>query len=161
VPATAIICHERRYPELVRLPVMAGARIVFHPNAGLDGLAVSRAKRRGRDGMPVRAFENAVFYVFANSVGPQGGGKWSAGDSKIVAPDGSFLQQADNRRESVVIADLDLSLATRKYALDSLQHPRFLARHWRRLLPELRRRVRASDRRFQRGFEAPGPASAR
>ncbi len=161
VPATAIICHERRYPELVRLPVMAGARIVFHPNAGLDALAVSRAKRRGRDGMPVRAFENAVFYVFANSVGPQGGGKWSAGDSKIVAPDGSFLQRADNRRERVVIADLDLSLATRKYALDSLQHPRFLARHWRRLLPELRRRVRASDRRFQRGFEAPGPVSAR
>jgi predicted amidohydrolase len=111
--------------------------------------------------MPVRAFENAVFYVFANSVGPQGGEKWSAGDSKIVAPDGSFLQRADNRRERVVIADLDLSLATRKYALDSLQHPRFLARHWRRLLPELRRRVRASDRRFQRGFEAPGPASAR
>ena len=42
-----------------------------------------RAKRRGRDGMPVRAFENAVYYVFANSVGPQGGGKWSAGDSKM------------------------------------------------------------------------------
>ncbi len=61
VQATAIICHERRYPELVRLPVMAGAQIVFQPNAGLDELSVSRAKRGGRDGMPVRAFENAVF----------------------------------------------------------------------------------------------------
>src|SRR2546421_7200432 len=28
IPATAIICHERRYPELVRLPVMMGAQIV-------------------------------------------------------------------------------------------------------------------------------------
>src|SRR5687767_791753 len=28
-PATAIICHERRFPELVRLPVMLGAQIVF------------------------------------------------------------------------------------------------------------------------------------
>jgi predicted amidohydrolase len=150
VPATAIICHERRYPELVRLPVMAGARVVFHPNAGLDPLPVSRTKRRGRDGIPVRAFENAVFYVFANSVGPQGGGLWSAGDSKIVAPDGSVLQLADNRRETVLIQDLDLSRATRKYALDSLRHPRFLAAHWRRILPELRRRARTTDRDFRR-----------
>ena len=158
VRATAIICHERRYPELVRLPVMAGAQIVFHPNAGMDDLAVSRAKRRGRDGIPVRAFENAGFYVFANSVGPQGGGKWSAGDSKIVAPDGSFLQLADNRRERVLVDDLDLSRATRKYALDSLEHPRFLASHWRRMLPELRRRVRETDRMFRRWFNSNGSA---
>ena len=70
-------------------------------------------KRRGRDGIVARAFENAVYYVFANSVGPQGGGKWSAGDSKIVAPDGSFLQLADNRREMIIVNELDLSLATR------------------------------------------------
>ena len=95
--ATSIICHERRYPELVRLPVMAGAQIVFHPNAGMDNLTVSQTKRRGRDGIPVRAFENAVYYVFANSVGPQGGGKWSAGDSKIVAPDGSLLGGSGDR----------------------------------------------------------------
>lgn len=154
VRATAIICHERRYPELVRLPVMAGAQIVFHPNAGMDALAVSRAKRRGRDGIPVRAFENAVYYVFANSVGPQGGGKWSAGDSKIVAPDGSFLKLADNRRESVLVASLDFSRATRKYAVDSLQHPRFLASHWRRMLPELRRRVRTTDDKFRQWFDS-------
>jgi predicted amidohydrolase len=156
VRATAIICHERRYPELVRLPVMAGAQIVFHPNAGMDTLAISRTKRRGRDGIPVRAFENAVFYVFANSVGPQGGGRWSAGDSKIVAPDGSFLKLADNRREAVLVADLDLSLATRKYALDSLKQPRCLARTWRGLLPELRRRVRQTDRMFGRRFAGAG-----
>jgi predicted amidohydrolase len=152
IPATAILCHERRYPELVRLPVMAGAQIVFHPNAGMDALAVSRKKRQGRDGIPVRAFENAVYYVFANSVGPQGGGKWSAGDSKIVAPDGSFLQLADNRREGVLVQTLDLTRATRKYALDSLEHPRFLAPHWRRMMAEMRRRVRESDQRFQRGL---------
>jgi len=159
VPATAIICHERRYPELVRLPVMAGAQIVFHPNAGMDALPVSRAKRHGRDGIPVRAFENAVYYLFANSVGPQGGGKWSAGDSKIVAPDGSVLQLADNRREGVLVEELDLSRATRKYALDSLKHPRFLASHWRRMIPELRRRVRQNDGMFQRWFDSTSSAS--
>jgi predicted amidohydrolase len=97
VPCTAILCHERRYPELVRLPVMMGAQIVFHPNAGLDALAVSRAKRGGCDGIAVRAFENQVFYVFANSVGPQGDGLWSAGDSKVVAPDSRVLALANKR----------------------------------------------------------------
>jgi predicted amidohydrolase len=143
-----MICHERRYPELVRLGAMAGARIVFHPNAGLDPLAVSREKRGGRDGMDARAFENAVFYVFANSVGPQGGGKWSAGDSKIVAPDRRRLALADNSREAVIVADLDLGEATGKYAKESLERPRFLAPHWRRMLAEVRRRAAGSVRRF-------------
>lgn len=134
VPATAIICHERRYPELVRLAVMAGAKVLFHPNAGLDARPVSRAKHGGRDGIAVRAFENAIYYVFANSVGPQGGGKWSAGDSKIVAPDGRVLQLADNASEAVVVAAIDPAKATRKYAQESLMSPGFLAPSWRRMV---------------------------
>ena len=154
VKATAIICHERRYPELVRLPVMSGAQIVFHPNAGMDTLAVSRTKHRGRDGIPVRAFENEVYYVFANSVGPQGGDKWSAGDSKIVAPDGSFLRRADNRRESIIAADIDLAGATRTFAKESLRQPRFMVRHWRQARSDMRNRIRESDRQFRRWFSA-------
>jgi len=148
VTCTSIVCHERRYPELVRLAAMAGARILFHPNAGLDKRAVSKTKRRGADGIDVRAFENAIFYVFANSVGPQGRGRWSAGDSKIVAPDRSRLALADNASESVVVADLDLSKATGKYARESLEHPRFLSVHWNRMLRDLRSRVRDSVSRF-------------
>ena len=121
--ATTVICHERRYPELVRLAVMAGAQILFHPNAGMDALAVSRKKRGGRDGVVARAFENAIYYVFANSVGPQGGGKWSAGDSKIVAPDERVLALAGNRQPAVIVADLDLSQATRSYAVRGLERP--------------------------------------
>ena len=146
VPATTIICHERRYPELVRLAVMAGARVLFHPNAGLDPLAVSRRKHGGRDGIAIRAFENAIYYVFANSVGPQRAGKWSAGDSKIVAPDGSTLRLADNENESVIVADLELARATGKYALETLSSPRFLAVYWKRLVALVRRQSRESIR---------------
>src|SRR6266487_2714856 len=142
VPATAIICHERRYPELVRLPVMLGAQIVFHPNAGLDKLHVSQTKRRGRDGIALRAFENQVYYVFANSVGPQGDGLWSAGDSKIVAPDSRVLALANNRDETIIKAKLDLSLASRKYARDALQEPSFLRIHWKAMLAACRRQLR-------------------
>jgi predicted amidohydrolase len=142
VPCTAIICHERRYPELVRLPVMLGARIVFHPNAGLDALEVSKTKRRGRDGVVARAFENQIYYAFANSVGPQGGGLWSAGDSKIVAPDGRVLALADNRRQGVIHAKIDLGLAGRKYAIEALRQPAFLRPHWKAILGACRRQLK-------------------
>ncbi|MCI0538632.1 MAG: carbon-nitrogen hydrolase family protein [Verrucomicrobiales bacterium] len=143
--ATAIICHERRYPELVRLPVMMGAQIVFHPNAGLDALEVSKAKRRGRDGIAARAFENQVYYVFANSVGPQGNGLWSAGDSKIVAPDSRLLALANNRDESVIQAELDLAQAGRKYAREALAQPVFLRRAWKQMLAVCQRQLGQSQ----------------
>jgi len=151
IPVTSIICHERRYPELVRLACMAGARIVFHPNAGMDALSVSKKKRNGNDGIAARAFENAVYYVFANSVGPQGGGKWSAGDSKIVAPDMRFLKLADNENEDLLIANLDLSKATGKYARESMEHPHVLSSTWKSLV----RQIKADARKSTEGFDLP------
>jgi predicted amidohydrolase len=90
----------------------------------------------------VRAFENEIYYVFANSVGPQGDGLWSAGDSKIVAPDLRVLALANNRDETVISAEVDLSLAGRKYARETLQSPAFLRKHWQRILATCRRRLR-------------------
>jgi omega-amidase len=142
IPCTTIICHERRYPELVRLPVMMGAQIIFHSNAGLDTLAVSRKKRGGKDGIAVRAFENQAYYVFSNSVGPQGNGLWSAGDSKIIAPDSQVLVQGNNRDEMVIQAGLKLSDAGRKYAREALTQPAFLRTRWKALLSECRRQLR-------------------
>ncbi len=142
IPATALICHERRFPELVRLPVMAGARLIFHPNAGMDSLAVSRTKRGGRDGIAVRAFENAVPYVFANSVGPQGGGRWSAGDSKIVDATGKVLKLANNSEPAVLVADLNPDDATAHYAIEAMTSPRFLAPAWRQLVRKVRIQAR-------------------
>lgn len=151
VCVTSIICHERRYPELVRLACMAGARILFHPNAGMDSLSVSKKKRNCRDGIATRAFENAIYYVFANSVGPQGEGKWSAGDSKIVAPDMRVLKLADNENEAVITANLDLTNATGKYARESMDHPRFLSPTWKKLVREIRRASLTSTA----GFDLP------
>jgi predicted amidohydrolase len=144
IPCTAIICHERRYPELVRLPVMLGARILFHPNAGLDALAISKNKRGGRDGIAARAFENQIFYVFANSVGPQGGGCWSAGDSKIVAPDSQVLALANNHSEMLIDAVVELAQAGRKYAREALRQPAFLRSHWQAMLAACRHQAKSA-----------------
>jgi predicted amidohydrolase len=146
IPCTAIICHERRYPELVRLPVMLGAQILFHPNAGLDSLAVSKTKRNGRDGIATRAFENQIYYTFANSVGPQGNNLWSAGDSKIVAPNLQTLALANNTAETLIHAALDLTQSARKYALEALHHPAFLRPHWKTMLTACKRQLQSSTR---------------
>ena len=148
IPVTSIICHERRYPELVRIPVMAGARIVFHPNAGLDSRPVSLSKHSGKDGMAVRAFENAVPYIFANSVGPQGDKLWSAGDSKIVATSGKTLDLAGNENEEIIVANLDLTQSTRKYALDSLQHPEFLSKHWKQIVRDAKKQAKSESKKL-------------
>ena len=122
----------------------------FHPNAGLDALAVSKTKRGGRDGIAGRAFENQIFYIFANSVGRQGGGLWSAGDSKIVAPDSQVLALANNRDEMLIHASVSLSHAGRKYAREAMQQPQFLRPHWKALLAACRRQSvrlgRSNDR---------------
>jgi hypothetical protein len=93
-------------------------------------------------------------------VGPQGGGKWSAGDTKIVAPDGSLLGLANNRDAALVVADLDPGLATRRYAAESLQHPRFLAPYWRAMVRELRRQVVISDRAYRVLMKEPAPGTS-
>jgi hypothetical protein len=72
-------------------------------------------------------------------VGPQGDGKWSAGDSKIVAPD-----LADNQHEAVIAADLDLAQASRTYAVRALEYPRFLAKHWKQMVSDVRARAEKS-----------------
>jgi omega-amidase len=143
IPCAVIVCHERRYPELVRLPVMLGAQILFHPNAGLDSLAVSKTKRHGLDGIASRAFENQIYYIFANSVGPQGDNLWSAGDSKIVAPDMQTLTLANNTAETLIQAEIELTQSGRKYAIDALEHPAFLRPHWKSLLAACKKQISA------------------
>ena len=100
---------------------------------------MSKTKRGGRDGITVRAFENQVFYVFANSVGPQGGGLWSAGDSKIVAPDSKVL--ANSRDEMLIHAKVNLSQAGRAFAREALCEPAFLRVHWKAMLTSCRRQL--------------------
>jgi predicted amidohydrolase len=156
VPVTTVICHERRYPELVRLAVMAGAKILFHPNAGMDTLAVSRKKRHGQDGVVARAFENAIYYVFSNSVGPQGNDKWSAGDSKIVAPDETVLALANNRDEGVIAATVQLRQSTGSYAQRGRLRPAFLASHWKAMVCLVRGRAKAAALDFDLPPAPPG-----
>lgn len=118
VPCSLIICHDERYPELVRLPVLAGAQVIFCLSHE-SGLRKEHKLGPYRAQIQARAVENTVFVVQANApANPDATG--SHGQSRIVAPDGNILHEASIFEEDVLTATLDLGKATRANALKSL-----------------------------------------
>lgn len=116
---SVLICHDNRYPELTRLPVLAGARVVFYiskesPVALESKLVPYRAQ------VQARAVENGVYLVHANAPADEVN-KGSHGQSRIVAPDGNIIKEASIFNEEVLYADLDLAEATAGNAENSLK----------------------------------------
>ena len=126
VDATVIICHDLRYPELARLGVAAGARIVFIANneSGLD----KEKKLLGYRSMQIsRAAENGVFAVMCNApADPHDITRMDAshGNSMIVDPAGNVMDEAGSFEERLVIATLDMKLASGTFPLRTLSRDR-------------------------------------
>lgn len=147
VPCSIIICHDERYPELVRLPVLAGARVVFYLSHE-SGVRQEQKLGPYRAQIQARAVENTVYVVQANA--PANGDlTGSHGQSRIIAPDGNIIEEALMFEEEVIVADLDLGRATAANALKSLERGP-LADWWREGL----KRVRVIE-------EGPPPSEAR
>jgi predicted amidohydrolase len=123
VAASIIICHDERYPELVRLPVLAGARIVFclSHESGLD-----KESKLGpyRAQIQARAVENNVYVIQANAPA-NSDATGSHGQSRLVAPDGNLIDEASMFGEDVVAATLDLKRATGRLAQQSVDRGPF------------------------------------
>ena len=91
-----IICHDVRYPELVKLPAAMGAQICFF--CSCESGLLSEYKLSAYRAMPIsRATENGIYLVMANTpanpddiraVGS------SHGNSKIVHPNGNVTQRS-------------------------------------------------------------------
>ena len=106
--------------EVPRGLAVAGARLLTN---SLNSFALDEAALH----IPVRAAENGVYVVAANKVGPllpadrveafaEALGVPAmmldgAGESQIVAPDGTVLARAPRVGEAMVVAEVDLSLA--------------------------------------------------
>jgi len=119
VKATAIICHDLRYPEMVRLPAAMGAKIVFIAN-NESGVTHERKLLGYRSMQIARATENLIFAVMANPPADPTNfqrGSTSHGNSKIVDPMGNILDEASQFEQRLVVATLDLSEATGETAL--------------------------------------------
>jgi predicted amidohydrolase len=123
VPASIIVCHDERYPELVRLPVLAGARLVFYVSheSGLDKeskIAPYRAQ------IQARAVENSVYVVQANAPANTDS-TGSHGQSRLISPDGNVIQEASIFGEESISATLDIDKATGHLAQQSIDRGPF------------------------------------
>ncbi len=122
VKSCFIICHDIRYPELVRLPVLAGAQVCYF--CSNEAGFYKEFKLSAYNAMPIsRATENSIFVVMANAPGniqDIQSPSQSHGNSKIVHPDGYVLAEANHFDERLVISEIDINEANRKMALRSI-----------------------------------------
>jgi predicted amidohydrolase len=133
---TTIICHDERYPELVRLPVLAGAQVVFYISHE-SGLREEHKVNPYRAQIQARAVENGVYIVHANAPANEDA-SGSHGQSRIIAPDGRILQEASMFKEDVLTLTLDLSRASRVNATNTFRSEA-LGAWWREGIKMVRR----------------------
>ena len=140
-PATMVICRDGRHPELYRLPVMAGARILFQPACSTETVEALWWKRAaGRATQPAGP-NSSIYHCCANTVGQDYAGRQtSSGGSFIKHPTGLSLAEADFYSETVITARLDMEAADGRYAVASSQHPEFLRPQYQTVLAEIRAR---------------------
>ena len=95
-----LLCADGIVPDTPRALALLGAQILCN---SLN----SRGPDEYRVHVPLRAIENRVFHVAANTVGgPPDAWPWMGG-SQIVAPDGSRLADAGEHEPGIVVADID------------------------------------------------------
>ena len=125
-----VLCHEGwRYPETVRWAAVRGARIVFQPQVtGSDkkifpppGISLNRWKKCMRNwqwgksfyeqAMICRTQENSIYFASVNTAM-----RYQNSATSIVDPSGKCIAYVPYGVEKLLVADLDISKATRFYA---------------------------------------------
>lgn len=109
------ICHEGvRYPETVRWAARRGAQVVFHPQFHEAEPGSFRPTAFGdpantfhEKSALCRAAENTCYFATVNYAS-----EGSPATSAIVNPDGALLGYQPYGEEGLLVADLDLDLAT-------------------------------------------------
>lgn len=109
------ICHEGwRYPETVRWAARRGAHVVFHPHfheAEPDSYRpvtfADPANSFHEKAMLCRAAENTCWFASVNCASPG-----SPTTSAIVRPDGTLLCSQPYGEEGLLLADIDITVAT-------------------------------------------------
>jgi len=108
-----IICHDVRYPELVKLPAAMGAQVCFF--CSCESGLMAEYKLSAYRAMPIsRATENGIYLVMANTpANPDDlrASNSSHGNSKIIHPDGNVIIEAGFFGDEIVTATLELSQA--------------------------------------------------
>lgn len=119
IPSTVMICHDERYPELVRLPAIEGARVVYYISHE-SGLRQESKLAPYRAQLMARAVENKVFIVAANAPADPKDLSGSHGQSRIVNDDGNIIKEASFFSEDILIDTLSIKPARLQRPLQEL-----------------------------------------
>jgi predicted amidohydrolase len=103
-----LICYDVRFPEATRSLALNGADLLVVPTNWPVG-AESAPEFLTR----ARAWENRIYVAACNRVGTERGTRF-IGRSHVVAPDGTFLVQAEGDSEIILYADIDVDQARQK-----------------------------------------------
>jgi len=95
-----IICYDGDFPELSRVLALKGAEIITRPSALLRSFEIWELTNKAR------AYDNHVYVLAANSIGPDGGGNYYFGHSMIVSPIAQTLALGRGTEE-IIAAKLD------------------------------------------------------
>ncbi|WP_290961843.1 nitrilase-related carbon-nitrogen hydrolase [Gracilimonas sp.] len=106
------ICYDRHYPEYMRALALAGADVVFIPQAGSvgewpEGLYEAEVR--------TAAFQNGYFVALCNRVGEEPKLTF-AGESFVCNPAGEIIARAGEGTEEILYAELDLAEVHRSHA---------------------------------------------
>ena len=95
-----IICYDGDFPELSRVLALKGAEIITRPSALLRSFEIWEMVNKAR------AYDNHVYFIAANAVGPDAAKNYFFGHSMIVSPIAQTLALARGQEE-IISAKLD------------------------------------------------------
>ena len=106
------ICYDRHYPEYMRALAVAGAEIVFIPQAGSlgewpEGLYEAEVR--------TAAFQNGYFTALCNRVGEEPKLTF-AGESFVCNPEGEVIAKAGTGTEEILYSDIDIEAIKNSHA---------------------------------------------
>lgn len=103
VPTTLMICHDERYPEIFRIPVLAGAKVGIYISC--ESKTPEQKMDNYRSQIMARAVENQITVIHCNA-GDGGVDGGSHGNSRIIDPHGKILAEADSTPDAVIRATI-------------------------------------------------------
>jgi predicted amidohydrolase len=117
------ICADMRSPELSRLLVLKGARVLFQPTNYFykDGVDIKRLYMGKNAAQRARAMDNGVHLVIANAGRPE-----YVNDSRILVPNGQGPPQhltRATRKEQLLVADIAYDLEDNRVAHAASKSP--------------------------------------
>jgi predicted amidohydrolase len=86
----ALICYDRRFPEVPRILALKGARTLIMPSYGKDG-------ERNEALLRTRAWENSVWVVYARQ-----------NQALVINPSGKIIARDKGKGDELVLARIDL-----------------------------------------------------